>query len=224
MALCRCPPVVHGYQRASITQASRTLLLNRACRSSSGYRSKLNRHFVRYSCTSLHSTLTDLKVKLFESESYRWMIHLWKMASESIENFVSLWSLSKKKVKTVLIWSSFLINFPYRITRVVENRVNPISSYERIPIFSFRYEKFHAFLFNVTVLTFEYFVLNRTRRLRVNIYARNNPDLLLTPRHLRIKINYGLRRRYSFMNARVTNDPLSGAITRRCRRDNDFAG
>lgn len=137
---------------------------------------------------------------------------------------LSFWSLSKKKVKTVLICSSFLINFPYRITRVVENRVNPISSYERIPIFSFRYEKFHAFLFNVTVLTFEHLVLNRTRRLRVNIYARNNPDLLLTPRHLRIKINYGLRRRYSFMNARVTNDPLSGAITRRCRRDNDFAG
>lgn len=129
----------------------------------------------------------------------------------------------EKESENILICSSFLINFPYRITRVVENRVNPISSYERIPIFSFRYEKFHAFLFNVTVLTFEYFVLNRTRRLRVNIYARNNPDLLLTPRHQRIKINYGLRRRYSFMNARVTNDPLSGAITRR-RRDNDFAG
>lgn len=58
----------------------------------------------------------------------------------------------EKESENVLICSSFLINFPYRITRVVENRVNPISSYERIPIFSFRYEKFHAFLFNVTTV------------------------------------------------------------------------
>lgn len=44
----------------------------------------------------------------------------------------------EKESENVLICSSFLINFPYRITRVVENRVNPISSYERIPIFSLR--------------------------------------------------------------------------------------
>lgn len=117
MALCRCPPVVHGYQ-ARLDYPAVDNPFVRQSRSSLVKRISLEikpRFSYTIHARSLRSTLTDLKVKLFESESdrrderYRFVKNV---SGERIDPKFSLFNEREREEESEnVLRSSFLLNF-----------------------------------------------------------------------------------------------------------------